>query len=693
MTPAAYSFSLAALLYGAFGAALVLGAIRRTSSPAQRTFAVAVVASAIWAAAGFLAIVTEEPLLIGATRVLDLVRYWGWFVFLMVIMGAAREGAPHRPLWIGAAVLLVLGAALLLILQPDDMPASLGRYLPFVALAYPTAGIVLVEQLFRNLPADSRWHLKPLCLGLACLFLFDIYLNSYALLFGRFNLDSLSVRPAVHALAVPLLLIAQKRQVAWAREIQLSRNAVFHGATLVLVGVYLLFISAIGYYVRDFGGDWGRALELALLSAALVFLALLVFSGAVRRKVRVFIGKNFFRYRYDYRTEWLRFTAMLTASGSPQEVGQLIVRGLSEMVHSPGGALWSIDSRGAEFASTAQWNLARCTDREPAASPLSCFLAEREWIVDLDEYREHPERYGDLQMPPWLLTNRQLWLVVPLLVGKQLTGFVTLSRPHASASVNWELRDLLKTASRQAASFLALMQTTEALLEVRKFDAFNRMSAFVVHDLKNIVAQLSLMMQNAGRLKDNPEFQQDMLMTVASSLEKMRRLMLQLREGETPAGVVSGVPLLPIVKRLQAAAAARGRRVELDVRDHVVTRGHDERVERVLGHMVQNGLDATEASGRIVVTLSRAGSQAKVVVSDNGEGMSAEFVNSQLFKPFNTTKANGMGIGAYESFQYVRELGGTISVESEVGRGTVVTMLLPLFESRQVSDLEMSSAK
>src|SRR5690606_11844403 len=144
---------------------------------------------------------------------------------------------------------------------------------------------------------------------------------------------------------------------------------------------------------------------------------------------------------------------------------------------------------------------------------LARFLAEREWIIDLDEYRAHPQRYGELVMPAWLLATPNAWLVVPLIVGEQLTGFVMLARPHAGAQVNWEMRDLLKTASRQAAGFLALMLATEALLEARKFDAFNRMSAFVVHDLKNIVAQLSLMMQNAKRLKHNPEFQQDMLDT------------------------------------------------------------------------------------------------------------------------------------------------------------------------------------
>lgn len=257
--------------------------------------------------------------------------------------------------------------------------------------------------------------------------------------------------------------------------------------------------------------------------------------------------------------------------------------------------------------------------------------------------------------------------------------------------MNWEVTDLLKTASRQAASFLSQMQTTEALLEVRKFDAFNRMSAFVVHDLKNIVTQLSLMMKNAKRLHGNPEFQQDMLMTVENSLEKMRQLMLQLREGEAPPGGLSGVDLAPIARNIESIASGRGRALEVDVIGRVVARGHEQRIERVIGHMVQNALDATSPAGRVWMKVERVSGQARVEVGDTGHGMSPDFVRDRLFKPFHTTKEAGMGIGAYESYQYVRELGGNISVDSETGRGTIVTIMLPLFDSRHESDLHMAA--
>jgi putative PEP-CTERM system histidine kinase len=414
---------------------------------------------------------------------------------------------------------------------------------------------------------------------------------------------------------------------------------------------------------------------------------MLVFSGSMRSWLRVFVGKHFFSYRYDYREEWLRFTAMLSSRRSPQEMGEQIVRGLARMVESPAGSLWTHNGAEGEFSQSAIWNSPRLADVEAADSSLCAFLQGQGWVIDLDEFRASPRRYGTLALPAWLMGTPNGWLVVPLLAGDGLQGFVLLARPLTPIAINWEVLDLIKTAGRQAAGYLAQMQATEALLEARKFEAFNRMSAFVVHDLKNIVAQLSLMLKNAERLHDNREFQQDMLLTVESSLEKMRRLMLQLRDGATPLGGSRGVELAPIVRRLVASVAAQGRTLEVAGLERLATRGHDDRLERVVGHLVQNALDATPATGRVWIEVTRFSGQVQVQVGDTGAGMSEDFVRNKLFRPFNTTKHSGMGIGTYESFQYIRELGGSVQVESQAGVGTTMTVLLPLFETQRGSDL------
>jgi putative PEP-CTERM system histidine kinase len=686
------AFAAALLAYGAFGVRLLLtGYLRRDAGVPAHAFLLAVACTVAWGAAGMVAALAPDTLLWLAVPAIDLARYAAWFWFLLVLLRPAlkspadQETGRLRP---AAAVLVGLAAVSLVVpLFTDNETAR--RWALFAAMAQPVFGLVLVEQLFRNIAHDSRWGAKPLCLGLAGLFAFDVYIYSQAVLFGSFDEDAFSVRAAIHALAVPLLFMSARRQANWRAQLKVSHNAAFFSATLLLAGAYLLFISGIGYYVRFFGGSWGRALQIALLSGAILLLGALVLSGELRARLRVFVSKNFFAYRYDYREQWLRFTAMLSTPASPQEMGTLVLRGLCGLVDSPDGSLWMLAPGDATFIETSRTKQLVQGGEEPLASPFAQFLQGNEWIIDVAEARATPDRYKDLLLPAWMGDN--VWAVVPLLVGEHLTGFALLARPHAAPDLDWEVRDLLKTASRQAAVFLAQLHATEALLEARKFEAFNRMSAFVVHDLKNIVTQLSLMMKNAKRLHDNPEFQQDMLITVESSLEKMRRLMLQLREGEKPPGGLLGVDLQPIVARIAQAAEGRGRTLELQQVDRVATRGHDERIERVLGHVVQNAFDATPPGGRVWLSLTRSSGQARVTVGDTGAGMSREFIDTRLFKPFNTTKSAGMGIGAYESFQYVRELGGEILVDSEPGSGTVITLVLPLFDAHHDSQFNMLS--
>lgn len=694
----AWSGGLAAACYLIFTLRLLQAGYLSTPREASKmTVLAAVTLSAVWGWTVLLFALTQTPMSWLLTTLIDQLRYAAWVAFLLILLRTSQpaKGLTRTRGLVSWAVLLAASGPLSLGLAGIGVKA-LGdptRWVLFNAMAMPVFALVLLEQVFRNATEDSRWNIKPLALGLAGAFLFDLYLFSQAVLFNRPDEDALSIRGGVHALMMPLLLLSSTRRSDWIAKIQLSPKAAFHSATLLIAGIYLIFISGVGYYVRYFGGEWGRALQLGLVVFALIVLVVLALSGTMRAKLRIFLGKHFFRYRYDYREEWLKFTRALSAQNSPQELGQQVVRGLAEMVESPGGGLWLRVKDEPAFRQTATWNLARTSDNEDLHSPMCEYLADGGKLLNLEEYRSFSRRYGTLKIPVWLQELPQAWLVVPLMVGDELMGWVVLASARTVFEVNWEVNDLLKTASQQAASYLAQMQATEALLEVRKFDAFNKMSAFVVHDLKNIVTQLSLMMKNAKRLGNNPEFQQDMLMTVENSLERMRQLMLQLREGATPPGKAFGVNLGAIVKRVQAVATERGRTLEIQSIESVDARGHEERLERIIGHVVQNAFDATDPSGHVSLKLERAAGQARIVITDTGQGMTQEFIRDKLFKPFQTTKQAGMGIGAYESYQYVQELGGKIDVQSEIHHGTTVTLLLPLFETQTQSDLHtMESA-
>ncbi len=721
-----WGYGLVGLTYLVFALTLVrLGYLDAPRNRAHALVLLALIAQSVWGLLVLAAYWWDATPLPWLASLADHLRYGLWFAFLLCLLAPAKRGdvvqhehqrtktAPAAamaqdaemqhsardgevsvamPPWSGIAIGLVVGATLadLLEVLQFNWFGDPARIAFLLSTALAVLGLMLLEQVWRNLPEDSRWNAKPLCLGLGGLFLFDLYLYSQSLLFGRLDADAATARGVVHWLVAPLLLLSFWRRRGWLARLRMSQKAAFHSATLLLAGVYLLFISAVGYYVRFFGGEWGRAAQLALVFAALVLLVMLTVSRTMRAALRVRLVKHFFSYRYDYRVEWLKFTRALSADQGTQPMGHNVIRGLADMVESAAGALWTRQPNDDTFRQVAQWNLPQVDEREALDGPLCKFLQRSGWVVDLAEFQAEPQRYSQMVLPQWLEQTPRAWLLVALLVEDELIGFVLLAAARTPIDVNWEIIDLLKTAARQAASFLARMQATEALLEARKFDAFNRMSAFVVHDLKNIVTQLSLMLRNAERLRDNPEFQQDMLETVEHSVERMRQLMLQLRDGAKPVGSGAGVELTAMAQRAAANARSRGRLLELELVDAVATRGQPDRIERIIGHLVQNAFDATEAdqpASRVWLRLQRRAGQACIEVGDTGCGMAPEFLRERLFRPFQTTKEAGMGIGAYESFQYVRELGGTIDVESAPGAGTRVTIQLPLFELRHEPEL------
>lgn len=693
-----WSFGLATLAYLALSTYLFSFGNAGTGNLRSRRMVAVATVSAVWAFSSLLYAYSVHSLALLTALIFDIIRYGCWYAFLVSLLtpkNGSAESRPQAPSWIPVICwLLVIGGLVLHfslylgLLVPQDWL----RLLIFHNLAEAVVGLVLVEQLFRDVSDDSRWNLKPLCLALLFQFVFDIYLFSDAMMFNRIDGDVLTVRGFVHLITIPLLMLATERSRDWTSKIRLSQKAAFHSATLLFAGIYLLFMAGVGYYVRYFGGEWGRALQLALLFAAMLLLGTLLVSGSMQAKMKVMVGKHFFRYRYDYREEWLRFTDTLSIQDSAQTMGQQVIRGLANMVESPGGILWLSDPNRQLYRLHARWNMPDSSAEVQQDSPLCSFLLNRGWVINLEEYRCFPSRYGDLEIPAWLSELRNAWLVIPLMLGNEMHGFVILSSARTPINVNWEVNDLLRTAASQAASFLARMQATEALLEVRKFDAFNKMSAFVVHDLKNIVTQLSLMLKNAERHRDNPEFQQDMLMTVDHAVERMRQLMMQLREGAPPPGGVCGINLSDVIQRIQKDKMNQGRSVEVQIIDKLIARGHEERLERVIGHLVQNALDASSADDRVWISISRKNDRASIEVGDTGTGMSPEFISERLFKPFQSTKTSGMGIGAYESAQYIRELGGELNVESTPGNGTQITILLPLFTIRTESDLEKEAA-
>lgn len=678
---AAAGYGLAGLLLVALGL-LLLSAWR--SHGRTRVLLIAV-----WAGAGWALLLALQAWSSSVSTVwvwaLEALRsgLWVAVLFSLLLPLTARSGGyrrlMHVLLGVCSALVLVLLASLAAdtMLAPPDWWPTHGRLLGHLLLA--VIGLILVEQVFRNIPLEQRWALKYLCFALGGMFAYDFYLYTDALLFNRIDPAIWAARGGVNALMLPLLALSVARFPTLQGELFVSRRVVFHTTALLSAGVYMLVMALTGYYIQIWGGEWGSALQIVFLFGAAMLLVAMLFSGQLRSRAKVFFNKHFFNYRYDYREEWLRLIGTLSGQQSSMPLQERVIWALAEIVESPAGLLWEPDGR--HYRRVAAFG---CEPHgEPlvvADDPLIDFMRDRGWVVNMAELTASPERYDHLTIPDWLLAEPSAWLLVPLMHDESLQGFVLLFLPRSPQSLNYENLDLLKTAGMQAASYLALNRAAEALAEARQFEGFNRLSAFVIHDLKNLIAQLSLVARNAERHRDNPAFMDDAVKTIENAVGKMNRLMGQLKGAESLSPGDQAIDLVPLLGELVASrAAARPAPQLMLAAERAVVKADQDRLTAVIGHVVQNAQDATPPDGSVVVELRLGGNQAIVDVRDTGSGMDAPFIEHRLFRPFDSTKGlTGMGIGAYECREFVRAMGGQVVVDSHPGKGTCFSIRLPL---------------
>jgi len=694
------SFGFATALFLVLGLIMLTG--QRDNLP-KIVLAVAALASAAWsgtvtyqAAYGSL---LSTTLLLESTLLLELFRSLAWFAFLLVMLRTAYKSSDeinkHLKITFAGLSVFVIGLMLLVIYR-----VSGGSFFELIAgndvlighLLISIGGIVIVEQLYRNTSIEHRWALKYLWIGIGGMFAYDFYLYSDAFLFQRIDNELWNARGFIHAMVVPLIGVAIKREMQWTLgndsiDIFLSRRMVFHTTTLLGAGVYLVLIGFGGYYVRDMGGDWGVVAQATFLFAAVMILAVLFFSGKIRARIRVAIDKHFFHYKYDYREEWLRIIRTLSSQDTSKRLHERAIRALAQIIDSPGGML-VLETENGSFESDECWNYKQINVRETRDSLLIKFLAEQQFVISLDEYNRDPEMYtrlGALEIPDWISSNKKAWLIVPLMLQDHLMGFVVLLRsPAHERYFNWEDSDLLKTAGRQAASHLAQYDSAQALVSAKRFEEVNRLSAFIVHDVKNMVGQLSMVVSNAAKHKNNPMFIDDAIITVENSVNKMNKLLARLRGGggESDRLPISLDTLLEDSIRLCAKTGTLPIPVLNCLNQNVQVTADKDRMSANIAHIIQNAQDATNDKGSITVRLSKQGHFAIIEVEDTGEGMDEPFIHDRLFQPFESTKGT-MGIGVFQVREYVQKLGGQLEVESVLGKGTIFRLHIPLSTSQE----------
>ncbi len=607
-----------------------------------------------------------------------------------LMYGRARPLQSISPAWwfliIGAGVfpsVIFVFPADHFFISPDiktDMVLFLGQkgYWFYTGIMiYCVIPLVNIEKTFASSSGEERWRMKYEAIGIIGIISVLIFYYSQGLLYRTINVQLLPVRSGVLILSSLFIWysnIVRGNGVA----ISLSRHVVYRSVTLVSVGLYLLFLGLIGEGMRYFNVPFSKILTLFIAFASGLLILLLLFSERLRRKVRVYFSKHFFSFKHDYRIEWLKFADRLAQCRGIYDAQDIILTTYREAFELRGVSLHRVGNNENEFLYVSDQYLPLSAFTVHASSRLLSYFRESERVLNPydGEYRPDKEERHFIQ-------HSGAKIVVPLINNDRVQGLISFGERLIKEDYIYEDYDLMKTLARQAALALQNYEFSEEIAETREVVAMAKISSFVMHDLKNLASALSLLLSNAHDFMDDPEFQEDMIITVRNTVHKMDDLMQKLRIHEKKSLNTEIYDCDALAR--ECVEEFKGLHCKANV-VHNGTKIHacidTEEMKNVLMNLLINASEAADHKGIIRVETGSSNGNAYVAIRDDGCGMAEEFIRQRLFKPFMTTKKKGLGIGLYQCKHIVDAHNGTIAVESDPGMGSTFTVYLPIADIR-----------
>lgn len=602
-----------------------------------------------------------------------------WFAFCATFAGVYRVAGIPR---LSRAFLVLTPAFLLFALlvdldrffiSPDFAEESLlflgqAGYVFYLGLLLAfICCLVQLERTFSGLGRQDRWRVKFEMLGAGTLLAMSVFYYSQGLLYRSLDMSLLPARSLAMAVGVSLMLFSRVCR-GMPTGLQVSKTLAYRSIVIAAVGIYLIGLGLAGEGMRYLGASSQRVFFAAIALLGGIVLCAVLLSETLRRKARVFLHTNFYKAKYDYRKHWLDFTQALTSARDEPALHLAILKSYCEAFSIRGAALFLRSAEGSDFRCVAVHELSPMDDMQKD-HPLVAYLEQHRWVYCREE---RPDVLSEI---PAVFKGQAIRFGVPLLFEEALEGFVLLGPPIDPGELFiYEDFDLMKVMARQATSALLNLKFAEQLSTAREMAAIGKVSAFVMHDLKNSVSNLALVVENARNYMDDPEFQRDMLETLDNSVQRMKGLIERLKnfEKKTRLELVS-CELSTLVAATVAEVPKAGITVAGGPVNCLVDRSE---VAKVVQNLLLNALDATAGHGPVHLEVGSNG-MAFIRCRDQGCGMSAEFIRERLFKPFATTKKKGFGIGLYQCRQVVEAHGGRIEVKSAVGEGTEFTVWLP----------------
>ncbi|CAH2031413.1 XrtA/PEP-CTERM system histidine kinase PrsK [Trichlorobacter ammonificans] len=539
-----------------------------------------------------------------------------------------------------------------------------------VLLMALVVALVNLELTLVHTPPALRWRMKFELLGAGVLLAVLIVYYSQAFIFRALDMQVTTTRALVLLAAMALIAYSRFRRGSGGT-VQVSPQLAYKSVVLLAVGLYVTGLGIAGEGMRYVGGGFQRSLFLAMLLLAGLGLLAIFLSEAVRRRIRICIQKNFYRNKYDYRHQWLGFTERLSAATSSDELLRAIVCGFCDTFGMGSGVLFVLNQERDAYQHGAGGGETECGLSFDAGDPLIRSLAESRWILDLRDnvteldrscYRGYFEEQGAC-------------FLVPLSRQGDLDGFILLGRQlNPEELYTYEDFDLMRTLAGQASFALLNLRLSEQLACSRELAAIGKVAGFVVHDLKNLVSAVSLSLENARQYIALPEFQQELLTTLGSTVERMQGLISRLRPLPERENLRrTPVDLLQVAHETVALLKQPCLRVTGTT---AIASGDREELQKVALNLVMNAMEATGDGKPVTVEVGEQ-ETPYFRVTDEGCGIPEAYLRQRLFRPFSSTKQHGLGIGLYQSKQIVEAHGGTIEVTSNGGCGTEFTVRLP----------------
>lgn len=540
-------------------------------------------------------------------------------------------------------------------------------------LVFMIIALTNLESTLRTASRVDRWKIKFEILGTGSLFAMFIFYYSQGLLYRSINMNLIPIRSLIMIIAVSLMAYSRARRSNGVR-LYVSRQMAYRSVVIFIVGLYLLGLGLMGEGMRYFGGNAQRLTMISLAFMSGIALVAVLLSETVRRRIKVLIHKNFYMNKYDYRTQWLQFTDRISSAKSGEELLKAILSGFSETFGTKGAALFIYDADRGVYLNTASFEMEHIDNTFTRDNSLIRYMEDKRWVFNardnnpdiIMENREFIERYN-------------ISFAIPLFSNGSIMGFIALKEPiNINEVYTYEDYDLMKTLARQAFSAILNLRLADELSRAREIEAVGRVSAFVVHDLKNLLSALSLIVDNANDYIDNPDFQKEMLQCLSNTVRKMKGLIEKLKDLKDKDRLnCAPAELNKIVYDVVSSVASKN--IIVVNGSSVFSHIDAEEIQKVVLNLVLNAIEATDSKGEVVVEVG-GNEMAFIKVKDNGCGMTEEFINNHLFRPFRTTKKKGLGVGLYQCKQIVDAHNGRIEVKSEPGKGTVFTVYLPLLK-------------